>query len=718
MASNEKITMRQLQILIILGAMGTGVIVLPRRAANLLGSTWQDGWLIALGLTVVAMIIGALICFAIKAVAKATAEGEDTPPKTFIESTGILLTKPLAYFIGVALWAKLVLAAGLEMRVFMEIVREILLPNTPMPVVSAIMLAVCAYAAAKGIETRARVAEVLILVMILPSIFLFICAAVDANFSNLQPVLVTPPQTLITSILRLGFIFTGMEMLLLVSPFLPRKKPLVRPVVGAVAVAGGIITLITMATIVAFGRGVANEAWPVLRMMDMINIPGSFIERQEALMFSFWIITAFVLGNAMLFFGGILARDILQFKKNRLLKGVLLTAVGVFAISNIPFSQREIYQYLDYLYLTTGVFFLIVLPILLIIAAKISTWGKGKLKTAAFTFILAIVSFTFTACWDRVEMEDRAFVVAMGIDKCEDDNYIVSLSVPILGKSDEEAEQNIKTAEGETITEALKKLDAKTDKQLYYGQAKLLILGTDLLESPRHINGVINVVSKMPQICASIYMLAADDPTEILEAKPPGETLPGLYVSELFSHKNKLGGTAFALDFEGFSTEINSAIIPQICTNDDELELIGAVVVKDSNLVGKLTPEELRGFLWCIPQGNDGAVVTANQVPMKVESHEVEIIFDENLHVVIKVTATGNTKESTKTNQEHALSAEIASEITHVLTKLQREYKIDALNLQDHLRKTNYPLYKAHTDNWQKIFESLDITPRVNVLVV
>ncbi|MCL2262532.1 MAG: hypothetical protein FWC08_04840, partial [Defluviitaleaceae bacterium] len=71
MTSNRKITMRQLQILIILSAMGTGVIVLPRRAADFLPQGAQDGWLIAVGLTLIAMAVGALVSTAARAAQKA-----------------------------------------------------------------------------------------------------------------------------------------------------------------------------------------------------------------------------------------------------------------------------------------------------------------------------------------------------------------------------------------------------------------------------------------------------------------------------------------------------------------------------------------------------------------------------------------------------------------------------------------------------------------------
>ncbi|MCL1842406.1 MAG: endospore germination permease, partial [Defluviitaleaceae bacterium] len=575
MTENRKISMRQLQILIILSAMGTGVIVLPRRAAEFLPEGAQDGWIIAIGLTVVAMIFGALVSTAARLSQKAAEQSCGATGLSFIQSVSVLLTKPVAYTIGAVMWAKLVFAAGLELRLFLQMTRDVMLPRTPLWVVGAVMLLACAYAAVKGMEARARVGEVLFALMILPFLFMFVVAVMDADFSNLQPIFVNDARSLIYGTLRLGFILTGLECLLLVSPYVPRKKSLTRSVVGALGFAGIIITGITIVTIAKLGRGTDSAAWPVLAMMDAINLPGSFIERQEALMFGFWIITAFVLGNALLFFGGLLVNDV--FKKTTLRTGVFLTATAVFFISILPISREAIYARMDYMYLSTGLFFLVILPVCLILVSKITLWGaKAAAKPISFFIFIAFSTVILSGCWDRVEIENRAFVVAMGID-AEDDGYKVTLSVPVFGEkgtegfplygetgengengengeTGENGENKqpafIKTSYGKTLSEALKNLDSKEARHLYYGQTKLLLLGEGILGNSASVESVIATLTNRLKAPGRVHVAAAENAADILSAKPPGEILPGSYVSEIYRDKNKIGGQSFALNFE------------------------------------------------------------------------------------------------------------------------------------------------------------------------
>ena len=560
LAANEKITMRQLQVLIVLSAMGTGLIVLPRRVAEFAG---QDGWIITLGLMVLGVLAGLLIATAVSAATK------KCPNAGFMAFAGVLLTRPVAYTCGVVLWLKLVLSAGLELRVFIKITQAVMLPKTPVAAVSAVMLCVCAYAAAKGIETRARVAEILFAVMALPFAFLVVLALFNTDFTNLQPVLAAPPQDLLQGTLRLGFVFTGLECLLLVSPFVRNDKHLGRHVAGALGFAGAVIVFITVLTIAKFGRNVVNQPWPVLRMMDMINIPGSFIARQEALMFSFWIITTFAIGNMMLFFGGLLVKDIFKPRAKHL--GLGVTVAAVFAVSMLPWE--DVYVVLDFMYLTAGVFFLVILPVLLLVAAKLR-----KRKAAAVVLLLLVGILSFTGCWDRVEVENRAFVVAIGIDN-DGGEYTVSISVPLFKKDDDENSEklsHVKAATGNTVVEAMHKLDDKTNKTLYYGQMKTLVLGEGLLENAEMTGDAINAIKNMQAVDLGVYVLAAKgDAGDVLEAKPPDETLPGLFVAEICRDKG-INLLQLSIAYE------DGVMIPQVAKDTCEgapLKLDGTVKI-------------------------------------------------------------------------------------------------------------------------------------------
>ena len=710
MSANEKITLRQLQILIILGAMGTGVIVLPRRVAEFAG---QDGWIIVLGLLLVVLVVGFLISSAISAISAST------PNLSLLESLKMLLTRPVAYIVIVVLWIKIVVSAGLELRVFMIITQEILLPRTPMFVVSAFMLLVCGYAAAKGIETRARVAEVLLILMILPFIFLVGVGFWTSDFSNLQPSFTSTPTSIFWGILRLGFIFTGLELLLMVSPFLtthnkehvslsggsPHKHELKKAILSALLIAGVVIMIITLLTLAEFGVGILDQTFPVLSMIDMLGIPGEFIERQGALMFSFWIITAFTLGNAMLFFGGLLVKDVFRF--NKLAIGVLVTTIIVFLFTLMPLTTGQIYQWLDYIYMTSGLFFMAILPVFVIVSAKIkmrknsTKQDKFAGKGAIHLVILCLCLFLLTSCWDNVAIENRDFVTIIGIDKANDEDenkekgYTVTLSIPSK-KNDDEDNDKIKSATAETITEAIQKIN--TDNLLYFGHAKLVVLGNELLSEKELVENTLNMLNNHREIDLRIYVLASDSTaSEIVEARVPYNKIPG----------------CFTLDFERFYSTLkynNGALIPLLKLNEDEdedrdkeenkkenkkedkeIQPAGAMVINDYKQVGKLDTDELRGFLWCVSNKNKGIVVISEslKLPLTVEKHVVRTQFTDEFAIVnIKITGRieespynlGNITPDILNQIQQDLALQIKEEVLHATTMLQDEFNLNGLD--------------------------------------
>jgi spore germination protein len=722
LSCNERITLRQMQVLLVLGSLGTGMIVLPRRVAEYAA---QDGWMIVIGLTMLAMGFGALV----------TAAARTRPGQSFMGYAGYAVSRPVAYLFGAMLWIKLVLSAGLELRSFLVISRQVLLPSTPVPLVSAVMLTVCAYAASKGIEARARVGEILIIVLALPLAFLFVIALLDIDPSHLQPVFTTPPQRLLTGTLKLGFIFTGLECLLLASPHIAPEKKMGRAVVSAIGLAGLVITVITAITLAKFGSGVMDEPWPVLRLMDRLKLPGSFIERQEALVFSFWIVSAFALVNALVFYGGSLLGDMFRKKHgNRSPVSpafVLATAVAVFGVTCMPWEGEGIYRRLDWAYYTGGTFFLFVFPLLLLTGAGlrklVGSWRRvmtGNAKALLLLVIFAAPLFAFTGCYDRVEIENRAFVVSMGLDKAEE-GYTLTVTTALAqngkGENDDKEEMKTRNVSAKTLTEAFHELDAKTGKRLYYGQAKLIVLGDALLADAEKMKNVMSKLSRHPEIDRRIHVLATQGKaSEILEAHAPDETV-------LCLDKRETTGGMHSINLIALSGQLSrksTALVPAVKKDKDELRPDGAVAIKDYAKAETLSQEELRGYLWAFSGKNENVVVTAGTrpVPFTVERHTADIRFLPSYpapRAVIEIHTEGRIDENPVYSSEIMkllIAGAINDEIMETAKKLQAQ-GLDAYHWRERLRKSSYSLYQRHGHRWTEAFPEIIIEPRVTVHV-
>ena len=350
---NNKISIRQLQALLILDVFGMGVTVVPRVVSEY---AEQDGWISVIIGTFLAMLCMFFIC----------SVAEKFPGKSFVEYSSEILTKPVAILISLLFVVKIILDLALQLRFFGEIIKQTMLYNTPFAVVCSSMILLSAFAASKGYEARARIAEILLPICFIPLIIIFLLATLEIDATNLQPFMVAAPQDLMAGGIHVLFAFSGIEFVLLAYPYLNKPEHAKKEILYAVSAIGILMIFVTLITLARFGAlDVKYQMWPVIEMMDSLNLPGSLIERQDALIMSFWIISVFLIINAGLFFSSLLLKDVCS--KGKHSSYILLLIPIVFVLSFFPSNMLETYQYMTLLRATFGAGFIIAVPILLLL---------------------------------------------------------------------------------------------------------------------------------------------------------------------------------------------------------------------------------------------------------------------------------------------------------------------------------------------------------------
>ena len=360
--TNDKISIRQLQILTILEIFGIGIISLPNTAAQFAN---QDGWFLIITATLLAVIYTYII----------TSLGRMFPEDSFTTYASKIVTKPIGIILSIGLVIKILLSTALQLRFFCEVIHQTILPKTPFYLVCAIMLLLGGYCASKGFETRARLGELLILLILVPLIFMLIVSCIGADWTNLMPVMTSNPTPILKGTFWLGVSFTGLEFLLFVHPYVNKPKNVRKGSILAILIVGTLMLLVTIVTIATFGPSYLKEqTWPVLSMMDMINLPASFLERQGALIMSFWIISVFATVNAGLFFSSLLLKD--TFNKGTHSYYIIGCILLIFLISFIPQNLNDVLEMMNIVFATFGIAYLFFVPLVLLIIAKARRLGN------------------------------------------------------------------------------------------------------------------------------------------------------------------------------------------------------------------------------------------------------------------------------------------------------------------------------------------------------
>ncbi|MDP4090598.1 MAG: Ger(x)C family spore germination C-terminal domain-containing protein, partial [Bacillota bacterium] len=250
------------------------------------------------------------------------------------------------------------------------------------------------------------------------------------------------------------------------------------------------------------------------------------------------------------------------------------------------------------------------------------------------SFILVVfVSFMFTGCWDRIELEEEAYVIAVGIDKAVGNENMFRLTFQIAstesaaggGGGGEGGETAGKASEVITISapDYLTGRDLITTsiaRRLNFSHTRAFILGEELAKTSLPYKAMLGTL-RGRQFRRYSYVLVSRERAEDfingnkpkLEAKPhkfydymsrrwldsglaPVSTISEF--AERFELKSSLlltpycttmmrGGNPYGFEANYFPGEVDKE-------GGNPTEIIGSAVFKEERMIGSMTGEETR----------------------------------------------------------------------------------------------------------------------------
>lgn len=252
---NNKISLAQLQSLIIISALGFEVLIIP----SLMGS-----------ITELVLILAAGFLFCIFAV-----------------YSNIIINKNriLCFIYSI----KNILVIILLTRVLSDTVKNALLSNTSLYRIIFIIAVVSAYSAYMGIESVSRISQMLFWFVVVGTIYIYIMATPDIKFSNI--VIYVGRRKVLLS-LFLGFLINTAEIIILTKPYMADKQS------GILKGCLFAVIMILSISFIIMGKigynGIKNAQYPFFEIMYTSNAPSVFIKRQEGIFISLWVISALI----------------------------------------------------------------------------------------------------------------------------------------------------------------------------------------------------------------------------------------------------------------------------------------------------------------------------------------------------------------------------------------------------------------------------------------
>ena len=273
------------------------------------------------------------------------------------------------------------LTAGFCGYVFAHLMQYSLVPKSSFQLVLSVILIVAAYAVSGGIESRARVYEVLFWFVLIPYAGMML-----ASVKNFEWDYIAVNRMFETNGIEFGkgvyLVFLFFTPLFF-SLFLVGKKEenrkrsygkqSVKTILVSILIAGGILLGSYVLLLGNFGReSLADMRYPVVTLMSTIQFQGNFLKRMDSLMLAVWFFTLYALLNLHLHYGTAMMREIFSKGKKKSWQ-VVVTALLVFG------AGYSMYLNEGWKWTFVGYYSYAAVPVLLIGPALVLA-GKKKIK--------------------------------------------------------------------------------------------------------------------------------------------------------------------------------------------------------------------------------------------------------------------------------------------------------------------------------------------------
>lgn len=713
-SKNNKISKRQVFRLLSYDLLGIGTLLLPAALAE---KTEKNGLLsICIGIAA-----GVIFSILIGWVINSMAERESYPSylkRCFGRLFGtVLLLGYIVYYLCLG---------GYSSYVFGHLIVTDLLKEQSFYWIVIGILALAVYGIFQGIEGRARVYEILFWFLLLPLFLMLFLGARDVKIHRLFPIYSRNGVGILNGSYLTFVIFSLGGFSLFLVPFAKEKNKLCNACVKAVLFCGVVFLVLYGILQGIFGtNSLAKLEYPAVTLMSMIQIPGGFLQRQDAFMVAIWFFTVFALISSSMFYASDIMKQLAAGKRERLwiaVAVVLMFCIGVCCYRSVKFTDC-----LHRFFLMYATPFVILVPL----AARLLLFMRKKTKMAASLLMILCTTFLLGGC-STTELENRNFPLAMGID--EDDDFCrISYKFQNLSAiADEKATVSSGTdfyIRDKDFFTAISKYANDSNKILDYNHMKAIVLSEDYVEDMDSLNEFLQVCEKEELIARNTLLFFAEDAGEILALDKNLDAAIGTYLEELIESREdyKLKDAVTLGDLLNDTVNKEQLLLVPVLTAEGNLPAIrnyyaisggvpqGEISINEA-VLSYLSQGKLKKLAFTL---EDGTAVTMNRMKVTGEfSKGKELHYKTKIH--LEAAVQKNVSEETE--EDAVLKEQIIRKFEEQLTKtaenLQDEPGIDITNSFFKLGMYDREKYEKYQRNMDGYLKDLRYEFDVEIILV
>ncbi|WP_274363792.1 Ger(x)C family spore germination protein [Paenibacillus thermotolerans] len=401
--------------------------------------------------------------------------------------------------------------------------------------------------------------------------------------------------------------------------------------------------------------------------------------------------------------------------------------------------------------------------------------GKKIVQVSGLVVILLAMPF-LSGCWDRLELEERALVLGVGIDEAEKKpeemsnissigdhpntetgNLKVTVQIAVPGRIPLGPGQGggggggggggkqtvwVVSATGHTIEDAFNSMQQKTAPPLFFGHLRIIVVSESVAK--KGIGNINDYFRRNPEVRRMNWMFISKGKAEqLIQLSPQLERVPAVYLLTTMDQSVKMG--RFPLNFLGMfwssvSAKGREGYLPYVeYAEGSTIRIDGLAYFVKEKLVGTTGPLDIPLFM-----GIKGMSPAGGEVYVKVPGTENDYVMfggtsrkssikpsirNGKPHITVRIFIEGNLLE--KSNNQFNINSKTVMQIQRQLQEnARKEYlrlirqtqqdKSDIFGFGEYVRAKEPAYWNKHIkngDGWLKVYKDLPVDVHVDMNV-
>lgn len=362
--------------------------------------------------------------------------------------------------------------------------------------------------------------------------------------------------------------------------------------------------------------------------------------------------------------------------------------------------------------------------------------------------IIMTVMLLLTGCWNSMELEDRAIVSGIAVDRTKDGLYEVTCQLIKPGEikntgsvsSGPVRPVTAYTASANNIFEAINNIASQSGRQLFLSHSQILIIGEDAAR--QGIAEILDFYNRFPELRRRSFLAVTPGRAgEFMDMEVGMARIPAFGISNLIETAF-VNSKSSAVRIQDFGPRIAQASIQPVASRVEiyreqngkkRVKSSGTSVFKEHRLAGYLSEDETMGYQWIINPGNIRGIVSVpeggnngKRIVMEVLTADSRIkpeINNGQIKIAIKIKIMGflaevGDKEADVDNPEttalweELLSEVVAGDVQKAVDKA-KELDADIFGFGEKIRRKETEKWQQISPVWEDYFPDIEVAVEV-----